>query len=214
VRIAIAIGVSVLVHLILAGGLVWYFTKVPAPVVLVHLDLSSVELSIAEEDVESAVPVRTTPKPIERPPEPPKPIERPPEPIEPNEPLPARPEPLPAPEKQQAEPRPQEAPASVPAPTVAPKQAKIDAPPKPKHAIRPDYPRTSRLRKEEGDVVLELHITASGGVSAVRVVTSSGFTALDEAAVKAAKAAHFMPAKSGAESVSSVARLTLTFKLK
>ena len=70
------------------------------------------------------------------------------------------------------------------------------------------------MRGEEGDVVLSLHVTASGEVDRVEVVASSGFADLDEAAVKAAQKARFTPARSGSRRVDAHARLTLTFKLR
>ena len=70
------------------------------------------------------------------------------------------------------------------------------------------------MRGEEGDVVLSLHVTASGEVDRVEVVASSGFADLDEAAVKAAQKARFTPARSGSRRVDAHARLTLTFRLR
>jgi protein TonB len=97
---------------------------------------------------------------------------------------------------------------------VAPKQARIDAPPKPLRTIKPDYPKGARQRGEEGDVVLELHVTAQGTVDEVKIVRSSGFGELDSAALRAARTARFTPAKRGRDAVASTARLTLTFTLK
>jgi protein TonB len=99
-------------------------------------------------------------------------------------------------------------------PAVAPKQAKIDAPPKPRKTIRPDYPKGARQRGEQGDVVLEIRVNAAGIVDRVDIVSPSGFSELDEAAVRAARAARFTPAKSGGSPVASTARLKLDFKLK
>ena len=72
----------------------------------------------------------------------------------------------------------------------------------------------ARQRGEQGDVILEIRVTAEGTVDAVKIATSSGFAELDEAAVRAAKAAKFSPARSGREPVASTARLKLQFKLK
>jgi len=119
------------------------------------------------------------------------------------------PELKPEPEKPKVEHPPAE---SVPA--VAPKQAKIDAPPKPHKAIKPDYPKGARQRGEQGDVVLEIRVNAAGIVDRVDVVSSCGFPELDEAAVRAARTARFTPAKSGGSPVASTARLKLDFKLK
>ena len=220
-RVLIAVAVSVLVHLLLAAGLWWYFTSAPDPVVLAQLDLSSVELSLADEDVAAAEPVASLPtEPAPSSPKPEPEASAPPVHDESDPALPTLAEPV-APEAAFQVPELPELAQSVrhslpkqEVSAVAPKQAKVDAPPSPKRAIRPDYPRGARLRKEEGDVVLEIHVAASGEVSEVRVVGSSGFAELDEAAVKAAKAARFTPAKSGRDAVASVARLKLTFKLK
>ncbi len=103
--------------------------------------------------------------------------------------------------------------ASAPA-TPAPQQARVEAPPKPRRTIRPKYPEASRQRGEEGDVQVELDVTAQGTVSAVRVTRSSGYPELDAAAQKAARAARFTPARAGGRPVATTARLTLSFRLK
>ena len=90
----------------------------------------------------------------------------------------------------------------------------VDVPPKPKQTIKPEYPFSSRERGEEGDVALAISINENGGVDGVVVQKSSGFSELDDAAVRAVKSAMFDPAKSGNKPVASVARLTLSFKLR
>ena len=224
--------VSIGLHCVLAAGLAAYIKYAPGPTTLATLDLSSVELSFAEEDdaTASVAPSLPAPPPLLEPPDPPD--EKPPEAEMPDEPPPPDPDapsiPKPEPERERMEPLdvpPEEKPKEVekpretpppapPAPAVAPKQAKVDAPPKPRKAIRPEYPKGPRQRGEQGDVVLEIRVTESGNVDRVEVVSSCGFPELDEAAVRAAKAARFTPAKSGSRSVASTARLTLTFRLK
>ena len=81
-------------------------------------------------------------------------------------------------------------------------------------AIKPEYPKGARQRGEQGDVVVEIRINAKGTVDDVAVAVSSGFPELDEAAVKAARAAKFSPARSGHDAVASTARLKLSFKLR
>lgn len=213
---------SALIHAALAAGVAWCLSVSSGPKVLATLDLSSVELSFAEEErevapstvptvssrsgadqaVSKAVPVPSVEMPPEDgvvavPPTPPTPE------IASREPLPEKLEIVDA--------------VSAPAPSVpaaAPRQAHVDAPPRPQRAIRPDYPRAARQRGEQGDVVLEIDVAADGSVSSVRVATSSGFADLDAAALKAVKSARFSPAKSGDRAVASHARLTLSFKLK
>ena len=197
------------------------------PDVAVSLDLSHVELSFAEQE-DIAAPVaapsaRDTPPPT-KPPSPPKspdeapvagkvPLPSPPEiesapPLEPEEP----------PEAMETPTRPDEAaaePHQPPAPdSAAPRQAKLMAPPRPRTSIRPDYPKGARQRGEQGEVVLEISVSVDGAVSGVTVVSSSGFSELDDAAVRATRRARFTPAKADGRPVSSTARLTLSFQLK
>ena len=199
-----------------AVGIVAYMKYAPGPTAIATLDLSSVDLSFAEDEDETAAVSPTMPAAPEV--EPLKPREeKPPEAEKAEDPLP--PDPTapklvePEPEREQME-TPSIPPPSPPAPAVAPKQAKIDAPPKPHKTIKPDYPKGARQRGEQGEVILEIRVNAAGIVDRVDIVSPSGFSELDEAAVRAARTARFTPAKSGGSPVASTARLTLNFKLK
>ncbi len=199
-----------------AMGIVAYMKYAPGPTAVATLDLSSVDLSFAEEEDETAAVSPTMPAMPEV--EPPKPREeKPPEAERAEDPLP--PDPTapklaePEPEREQME-TPNIPPPAPPAPAVAPKQAKIDAPPKPHKTIKPDYPKGARQRGEQGEVILEIRVNAAGIVDRVDIVSSCGFPELDEAAVRAARTARFTPAKSGGSPVASTARLKLDFKLK
>ena len=205
-----ALLVSILLHGLVAAGLIAYLEYAPRPDVLATLDLSSVELSFAEQ-VEEAATVAPQPATVGRAvPSPPQ-DEKPPE-VKSEKPLPPDPSAPKFPEpKEHSNIRTFEH-SNISQP--APRQARLDAPPKPKRNIRPDYPKGARQRGEQGDVILEIRVNAEGTVDDVRVATSSGFAELDEAAVKAAKAAKFSPARSGREPVASTARLKLQFKLK
>ena len=224
-------------HCAIAVGIVAYM-KYAGPTTLATLDLTSVELSFAEEEDETAAVAPSMPlPPPSAPPAPPR--ERPPETEleKPDVPLPPEPDAFRPPEPDQTDPLPEprrietpragdevaQAQSTSAAPqrestgdevAQAPKQAKVDAPPKPHRAIKPDYPKGARQRGEQGDVVLEIRVNDVGTVDRVEVVSSCGFSELDEAAVRAAKSARFTPAKSGKRSVASTARLTLTFRLK
>ncbi len=237
-RFGVAIFLSILFHAVLAAALAVCVDCAPAPDALAQLDLSSVDLSFAETEDETAavqptlasapdepVPEEPPPPEPERPPESESPKELPPEPdaLKLPEPPPERP-PLETPKveppkkedfppKEEPPPRPPVA-ASAPAPAVAPRQARVDAPPSPRKSIKPDYPKGARQRGEQGDVTLELHVTASGTVGDVTVVSASGYPELDEAAVKAARAARFRPARASGRPVASTARLALKFRLK
>ena len=214
-KIGNAILLSILVHGLIAVALIAYLEYAPQPDVLATLDLSSVELSFAETVNETAA-VAPSPASVGRAvPSPPQ-EETPPE-VELTKPLPPDAGEIKFPEpREDARIKTEDAvkEQSNDSPAIAPRQARLDAPPKPKRNIRPDYPRGARQRGEQGDVVLEIRVNADGTVDGVRVITSSGFAELDEAAVRAAKAAKFSPARSGRDPVASTARLKLQFKLK
>ena len=78
---------------------------------------------------------------------------------------------------------------------------------------KPRYPRYSRMHGEEGTVVLEWEILASGACGAIRVVRSSGHPRLDRAAIEALRNATFAPAVSAGRPVDSTKRLAFTFRL-
>lgn len=208
-RTVVAVAVSLLVHALLAVALGVWLEYAPQPDVLATLDLSSVELSFAEKEEETAAVAPAVPTP----PAPPKPQDEKPPEAKPEKPLPPDPA-APKLREPKEDVRLKTEDARQEAAPVAPRQAKIDAPPRPKRDIRPDYPKGARQRGEQGDVVVEIRVGADGLVAAAHVVTSCGFAELDAAALKAVKAAKFAPARSGREAVASTARLKLSFKLK
>ena len=223
-NLILSLGASILLHGLVAAALIAYLEYAPAPDVLATLDLSSVELSFAEQ-VEETQPVAATPASVGRAvPSPPQ-EEKPPE-VKLEKPLHRELGEIKFPEpkvdvrlkredvKVKDERRETEDAKAENAPMVAPRQARLDAPPKPKRNIKPDYPKGARQRGEQGDVILEIRVNAEGTVDDVKVATSSGFAELDEAAVRAAKVAKFSPARSGHDPVASTARLKLQFKLK
>lgn len=208
-----ALFISILIHGLVAVVLIAYLEYAPHPDVLATLDLSSVELSFAEKE-EDAPPVlgAGVPSPPQSEIKPPQ-DEKPPE-VKPEKPLRREPGEIKFPEPKEDVRLKTEDAMAASAPTAAPRQARLDAPPKPKRNIKPDYPKGARQRGEQGDVVLEIRVNAEGMVDEVKVATSSGFSELDEAAVRAARAAKFSPARSGHDPVASTARLKLQFKLK
>ena len=210
--IVLAISISILIHGLVAVALIAYLECAPHPDVLATLDLSSVELSFAEQE-KDARPVAPMPAAVaER--RPPKPkVEEPPPEVKLEKPLRREPGEIKFPEPKLNQTIKQSE-QSNNSPTAAPRQARLDAPPKPKRNIKPDYPKGARQRGEQGDVVVEIRVNAEGTVDEVKVATSSGFPELDEAAVRAARAAKFSPARSGHDPVASTARLKLQFKLK
>ncbi len=242
-KFSLAILLSVLAHALLALGIgfgAWGLFENDA-LTLAQLDLSSVELSFAEKEDDSAAaapsfasaasdPVPET-KPVEETPPPPEleaPKDLPPDPEAPTLPEPEeerKPLETPEPKKVEETEAPKETeeakkteepprPASVATAATAPRQAHVDAPVRPKKAIKPDYPKSARQRGEQGNVVLEILVNEAGRVDDVKVVSSSGSSELDEAAIRAARTSRFTPAKRGRTPVASSARLTLEFRLK
>lgn len=78
----------------------------------------------------------------------------------------------------------------------------------------PQYPPESRRRGEEGSVRLALRISASGQVVAGEVVGSSGFEALDRAALEAARGWRFRPATEGGIPVAATLTTNVVFRLE
>ncbi|MDP6491332.1 MAG: TonB family protein [Kiritimatiellia bacterium] len=128
-----------------------------------------------------------------------------PAPLEPIEPLPELPpEPVlqPLPEPEQDEPFEEDQPEPVMEPIVAPQPVpeELDADTQDKGveagtintaSVRPRYPLGSRLRGEEGLVQLTVRVDATGRAVDVAVTESSGYSALDRAAAKAAWKARY-----------------------
>ena len=140
-------------------------------------------------------------------------IEPPPAETRPTDLRPPIPEPPETERKPEPPPQPQQ-PTAMPAP--APSQARVaaDKPPVPRRRIKPEYPQGARQRGEEGDVTIEIDVSANGTVDGARIVASCGFQELEQAAIQAVKRARFTPARRGSAAVPATARLTLTFRLK
>lgn len=214
-RTIAAILISVAVHAAIAAGIAAYFAFSDPPCdVFAELDLGSVELSISNEDAETAPAAQDviTPPTEEDTPSPPK-EDLPPR-TDVDKTLPPEMEAMKLSEPEDIREKmdtPPEPPQEV---HPAPVQARIDAPPKPMRTIRPKYPDESRKKGEEGKIALEITVAADGAVKSAKIVSSCGYGALEAAAVKAVTEARFTPAKASGRNVESVARLTLDFKLK
>lgn len=205
-----ALVLSCMIHALLLAGGAFFFFQDRCSDASVSLDLSSVELSFSEKEDKIADAVQS-PASASAPLFPPVPNEPKPQPID--KPLFSVPEAsirLPEPKEQEERLMTSEA-----APVIeAPRQALIDAPPRPRRNIVPDYPEGARRRGEEGGVTVEFTVDADGRVSAASVFSSSGFPELDAAALRAVKSARFVPARKGSSSVEATARLKLSFKLR
>jgi protein TonB len=105
--------------------------------------------------------------------------------------------------------------ASSPAPAPAPVQisaARYDADYLNNPA--PTYPSLSRRLGEEGRVILRVQVSAEGKPLRVELKQSSGFERLDNAAIKAAEAWRFVPARQAGIPVTSGVEVPLQFSLK
>lgn len=78
----------------------------------------------------------------------------------------------------------------------------------------PAYPETARRRGWEGTVKLRLRIAPDGRVAAVEIVTSSGRSLLDDAAVAAADAWRFEPALEDGRPVEGSIDVPVRFRLE
>lgn len=77
----------------------------------------------------------------------------------------------------------------------------------------PDYPAMAQDRGQQGQVVLKVHVLASGKPDAVTVEKSTGFKILDDAAVKAVLSWVFDPARRGSTPIDGWVKVPLSFKL-
>jgi periplasmic protein TonB len=111
---------------------------------------------------------------------------------------------------------------------VAP-AAPVAAPKAPEHAVvrvlpstsgkgaritKPDYPPASRRAGEEGTVTLAAYVLESGKVGEIKVVKSSGFDKLDDAALKDVQRNwRFVPGKEDGKPVAMWHTFQVTFRL-
>jgi protein TonB len=78
----------------------------------------------------------------------------------------------------------------------------------------PVYPMASRMRREEGRVVVLVRISAQGRVEDARVDTSSGYSRLDDSALDAARRARFKPLMRNGVALPAMARLPFDFVMR
>jgi len=78
----------------------------------------------------------------------------------------------------------------------------------------PPYPRVARRRGYEGGTLLRVEVLETGNVGGIEIATSSGFDVLDEAAVRAVKDWHFVPATKNGKRVRQWVVVPIRFSLK
>jgi len=99
---------------------------------------------------------------------------------------------------------PQPAPAPIAAPAaanpVAAANPKVDLPSSDAeylHNPKPEYPRQSKQRGEQGKVLVNVYIGTDGIAQKAEIKTSSGYERLDQAALATVKAWRYVPGKRG-----------------
>jgi len=78
----------------------------------------------------------------------------------------------------------------------------------------PEYPAQSRRNNEQGSVNLKLLIDIQGQVKSIEVAKSSGFSALDDAALNSLKLCKFTPANIDGKSAERWTNMSYTFKME
>lgn len=78
----------------------------------------------------------------------------------------------------------------------------------------PVYPRTALRLGQTGTVILNLLVRADGSVEQVTVKTSSGYSRLDKAAVKAVKRWRYLPASQGGQVIDFWYEQPIVFSLR
>lgn len=207
-----AMTISVLLHILLifAAGYLTAGWTAPIPVqeVLLEMDLVN-DLAERTESPQSNEPTPTIPAPAM---------------TTPLEPLQAAPEAKPvvtASALTMTEAPPPSVPVSSQPHLSAPGPAKITssrtgiAAPGILSKTAPTYPPAARKAGQEGTVVLRIEILASGRPGEIAVATSSGYPALDEAAVASVRKWQFIPAKdlNNGKTVACTTTLPVSFRL-
>lgn len=78
----------------------------------------------------------------------------------------------------------------------------------------PGYPSLSRKLREEGRVLLRVHVNAGGQPAQVDLHQSSGFSRLDDRALETVKRWKFVPARRGGDPVEAWVIVPIQFSLK
>lgn len=78
----------------------------------------------------------------------------------------------------------------------------------------PHYPEKSRLRNQEGTVLLDVRVKIDGKPENVSILRSSGYTLLDRAALDAVRRWVFVPARRGSENIEANVEVPVQFQIK
>jgi protein TonB len=106
-------------------------------------------------------------------------------------------------------------PPAPPAPPAAPSMVKArDLGTRMISAVPPRYPTESRRQREQGTVVLLLTLDVDGRVAQIAVARSSGFSRLDEAALRAVRKWRWAPTMRDGQAVMVQGQVEIPFVLK
>jgi protein TonB len=120
---------------------------------------------------------------------------------------------------------PEPAPSAPPAVTVAPAPPEptrvVTPPPPPRvrtdaaylHNPSPAYPMAARRRGDQGTVAVKVLVSADGFPANVSLEKTSGYPALDEAALNAVRTWRFVPAREGGQAVEALYIVPVVYKL-
>lgn len=205
-------------HVALVAWIVHAQFNTPPTPVPVRLDVRIIEL-LPPSAPEVPKPVTEPPKPL---PPAARPVARRPEPVA-RRPEPVAPPPVPA-AVSNAVPAPETFAAPAQQPSVSPNAAASAVPaPVPVAAARfdadylqnpaPAYPAMSRRLQEEGKVLLQVKVTATGTAEHVQIKQGSGYPRLDEAALNTVRQWRFIPARRGDEAVAASVVVPIVFRL-
>lgn len=101
--------------------------------------------------------------------------------------------------------------ATPPAPSIIVTEARSDADYLQNPA--PAYPLLSRKLAEEGEVLLQVEVSAMGTASHVQIKQGSGYPRLDQVALNTVRQWRFVPARQGDTAVSASVMVPIVFRL-
>lgn len=78
----------------------------------------------------------------------------------------------------------------------------------------PIYPRAAREKSQEGTVLLEVEVLPTGRCGTVNILSSSGYSLLDRAALDSVRRWVFKPARRGSQLIPFWVEIPITFELK
>lgn len=91
--------------------------------------------------------------------------------------------------------------------------AHTNARPDYKHNPKPAYPKSARRRGYEGMVLLRVFVLKDGKVGKIELAGPSGYSVLDESALKAVKDWVFIPGRQGGKEISSWVEVPIKYQL-